>query len=219
MTGQASDDTARIHEIFQRIQAAASNWYPTALSYFKDQPFKALIAGMLSARTREEDTLAACENLFQLAANPDDMLELTAEQIRGAIARVTYHETKAERIPKICQRLVENDGQVPRTVDELIEFEGVGWKVATLTLLIAYGIDEDIPVDVHVARIGKRMGLVNPETKQPQKVNAELKQKLPRAYWAAWNPLMVQFGREVCKPTYPQCRRCLVREFCPRIGV
>ncbi|HLV37134.1 MAG TPA: hypothetical protein VKY59_18580, partial [Spirillospora sp.] len=65
----------------------------------------------------------------------------------------------------------------------------------------------------------KRLGLVNPATKQPAKINDELKQVLPREFWARWNPLLVLFGREVCKPTYPQCATCFLRDLCPRIGV
>ena len=89
------------------------------MSYYEGQPFQALIAGMLSARTREEDTLAATQTLFDLADNPTDMLKLSVEQIDKAIERVTYHEVKAERILKICERLLANDGEVPRTIDEL----------------------------------------------------------------------------------------------------
>lgn len=213
------DDSARIREIYERISAAAKHWPPTTLSYYKNQPFKALIAAMLSAQTREEQTFLAMNNLFALADNPDDMLKLTDEQIAEAIRPVMYWENKVKYVRDIAQRVAANGGVVPNTVDELMEYKGVGWKVAVLTLAVGYGRTEDITVDVHVGRIGKRLGLVDPGTKQPPKINEELKRKLPREYWPHWNGLMVQFGREVCKPTYPQCATCLVRDLCPRIGV
>lgn len=213
------DDQARIHEIYEGIRKAAVNWYPTTLSHYVGQPFQALIAAMLSAQTREENTLAAMNNLLKLADNPADMLQLSNEQIRKAISPVMYYESKQRYLRDICEQLVANHGEVPRTVEELMEYKGVGWKVAVLTLAIAYGIHDEITVDVHVARIGKRMGLVNPATKEPRKISAELMNILPREMWPHWNGLMVQFGREVCKPTYPQCRTCLVRELCPKIGV
>jgi endonuclease-3 len=214
------DETERIHELYRRIQAASAGWPPTTLSRYEGQPFHALIAGMLSAQTREEQTLAAMNALFALADNPHDMLRLSEAQILQAIQPVSYFQNKAKYVLGICRRLVEHDGgSVPRTLDELTQYPGVGWKVAVLTLATAYGIHDDITVDVHVARIGKRLGLVKPDTKQPPKINEELKRQLPRPYWPYWNGLMVQFGREVCKPTYPQCAACLVRDLCPRVGV
>jgi endonuclease-3 len=213
------DETERIREIHDRISEAAKNWPPTTLSYYEGQPFKALIASMLSAQTREEQTFAAMNALFELADTPDAMLQLTDDQIIQAIRPVMYWEKKYQYVKDIAQRVAANGGVVPRTLDELMEYKGVGWKVAVLTLAVGYGIYDDITVDVHVARIGKRLGLVKPDTKQPPKVNEELKQALPREYWRNWNFLMVAFGREVCKPTYPQCATCLVRDLCPRVGV
>jgi endonuclease-3 len=63
------------------------------------------------------------------------------------------------------------------------------------------------------------LGLVNPNTKQPPKINEELKHKLPREYWPEWNGLMVQFGREVCQPTYPKCPSCPLNDLCPKVDV
>ncbi|MBL8164211.1 MAG: endonuclease III [Anaerolineae bacterium] len=213
------DEAERIAELYHRIRAAASNWEPTTLSHYVGQPFKALVASMLSAQTREEQTLAAMNALFALASTPDAILALSDEQIRQAIRPVSYFESKARYLRDICERVVANGGVVPRTVDELTQYKGVGWKVAVLTLATGYGITDDITVDVHVARIGKRLRLVNPNTKQPPKINDELKMVLPRAMWPHWNALMVQFGRAVCLPTYPRCGTCLVRDLCPRVGV
>lgn len=213
------DDSARVREIYERISEVAKNWPPTTLSYYKNQPFKALVAAMLSAQTREEQTFLAMNNLFALAETPDDLLKLTDEQIAAAIRPVMYWESKVRYVRDIAQQVAANGGMVPRTVEELMRYKGVGWKVAVLTLAVGYGRTEDITVDVHVGRIGKRLGLVRPDTKQPPKINEELKQKLPRDYWPYWNGLMVQFGREVCKPTYPQCATCPVYDLCPQINV
>ena len=213
------DEMARVREIYRRIDEAAKHWPPTTLSYYKGQPFKALIAAMLSAQTREEQTFLAMNNLFDLADNPYDMVKLTDEQIKQAIQPVMYWESKVRYVRDIAEKVAANGGVVPDTLDELMAYKGVGWKVAVLTLATGYGNYTDITVDVHVARIGRRLGLVKPETKQPPKVNEELKQVLPHEYWPHWNALMVQFGREVCKPTYPQCATCLVRDLCPQVGV
>jgi endonuclease-3 len=213
-------DTERVREIYRRISEAAKNWTPTTLSYYKGQPFKALIASMLSAQTREEQTFIAMNNLFELADNAEDMAKLTDEQITQAIRPVMYWESKVRYVRDIAEKVAANGGVVPQTLDELMAYKGVGWKVAVLTLAVGYGVDTDITVDVHVARVGRRLGLVSPETaKHPPKVSDALKEILPREYWSEWNGLMVQFGREVCKPTYPQCATCLVRDLCPQVGV
>ncbi len=209
----------RAREIYRRIVAVSGGWEPTALSYYEGQPFKALVASMLSAQTREEHTIAATRALFALADNPSDMLKLTDEQILGAIRRVNYPLVKAGYLRDISTKLVERGGDVPETIEALMALKGVGWKVAVLTLAVAYGRTEDITVDVHVLRISIRMGLIPRETKQPPRANELLKLVMPRELWGEWNGLMVQFGRAICTPTYPKCKICPVRDLCPRIGV
>lgn len=215
------DEQARVREIYNRLIATrdAQHWMPTSLSHFEGQPFKALIAAMLSAQTREENTNAAMANLLALADTPEKMAQLSDEQIRTAISPVMYFEPKVRYVRDIAERVTANGGVVPQTLEELMEYKGVGWKVAVLTLAMGYGINDNITVDVHVARIGIRLGLVNPTTKQPPKVNEELKQVLPRDMWPYWNALMVQFGRAICLPTYPQCRKCPLNDICPKVGV
>jgi endonuclease-3 len=213
------DEATRVREIYERIQAAAQKWEPTTLSYFVGQPFKALVTSMLSAQTREEHTLAAANALFALADNPFDMLKLTDEQVLNAIKRVSYPLVKVNYVRDICEKLAARGGDVPQTIDELTAMKGVGWKVAVLTLAIAYGRTEDITVDVHVLRIAIRMGLIPRETKQPPRANDLLKLALPRDLWAEWNGLMVQFGRAICTPTYPKCKICPVKDLCPKVGV
>lgn len=214
-------EKARARELHQRIVAAAAagNWEATALSHYVGQPFKALIAAMLSAQTREEHTSAAARALFTLADTPKAMCMLTDEQILTAIRRVSYPLVKTRFIRDICDKLIARGGEVPQTIEELIRLKGVGWKVAVLTLAVGYGRSEDITVDVHVLRIGIRMGLIPRETTQPPRTNEMLKLVLPRDLWPEWNDLMVRFGRAICTPTYPKCKMCPVRDLCPQTGV
>lgn len=215
------DEAARVREIYTRLKHTrdTQHWEPTSLSHFEGQPFKALLAGMLSAQTREENTTAAINNLLALADTPEGIAQLSDEQIRKAISPVMYFEGKVRYVRDIAEKVAVNGGEVPRTIEGLMEYKGVGWKVAVLTLAVGYGIFDNITVDVHVARIGIRLGLVKPTTKQPPKVNDELKQVLPREMWPHWNALMVMFGRAICLPTYPQCPRCPLNDICPKVGV
>ncbi len=214
-------DPEHARELYTRIRAAEQKqqWMKPALSYYVGSPFKALIASMLSARTKEEDTLAATQELFALASTAEAMTRLTRDQIAHAIRRVTYPESKVGYVQDIAQKVVENGGDVPDNIAALMQFKGVGWKVATLTLEVGFRIHDNITVDVHVARIGKRLGLVQPDTDDPAKINEELKHTLPMDIWPHWNWLMVQFGREVCGMKFPKCRTCPVNDLCPKIGV
>ena len=213
-------DSDRAREIFTRLKAKFDDtgWRTTVQGY-KREPFRALMGSMLSARTKEEETKAAMNNLFALADNPADMANLSYEAVLRAISPVTYPENKANYVLKTAAMLTEMGGEVPRTVDELTQFPGVGWKSAVLTLWIAYGLAPEICVDVHVGRIGKRLGFVNSKTSQPQKISRELMQIVPRDIWGAWNPAMVNFGRNICYPTVPACDQCPIYDLCERVGV
>ena len=214
----------RTTTIFNRLQVVAEQeqWERTAVQEVADfhEPFRVLMASMLSARTREESTRKATNNLFALANSPQSMMQLSDEQIMEAIKMTTYPETKVPYIRGICERLVEvYGGEVPQTLDDLMTLPGVGWKTAVLTQWLAFGIAEEICVDVHVARIGIRLGLVNPKTKQPEKVSRELMKVVPKELWGPWNPLMVIFGREICLFERPKCSVCPLNDICPKIGV
>jgi len=218
-----SEAQQRTAEIFRRLnEAADGRWETTAVQETRQlrDPFRTVVSSMLSARTREEDTRRATNNLFTMAQTPAEMLNLSDEQLREAIRMTTYWENKVRYLRGLCEQLVrDHDGEVPRDLESLMALPGVGWKTATLTQWIAFGIAEEICVDVHVARIGKRLGLVNPKTKQPRKISHELMPQIPREIWGPWNPMMVRFGREVCFPNRPNCPGCPLNDICPKVGV
>ncbi len=214
-------EAQRAREIYLTLKSASHTWETTAVQETRKtgNPFRTLIASMLSARSREEQTREATEALFSLADNPTDMGKLSREQIETAIDPVQYHERKAGYVLEICAMLDEQGGEVPRTVDDLTKLPGVGWKSAVLTLWIAFEIADEICVDVHVARIGKRLGFVPESMKSPEAISRKLMKSVPQEFWGQWNPLMVRFGREVCFYDVPQCSVCPVFELCPRVGV
>ncbi len=210
----------RAHEMYTRLKATAEHWPKTSMHPYTGQPFKALIAAMLSAQTREEATAAASEALFAFAPTPEAVLDAGREAVRDAIRPASFYERKADYIMGIASRLLDVDGgEVPNDVQALMAYPGVGFKVATLVRYIAYGTDENIVVDTHVDRIGKRLGLIEPEMKGTAKIAAALEDAIPREYWGEWNELMVLFGREVCLARGPRCDTCPLRDLCPRVGL
>ena len=215
-------DRDRAQAIAERLQEAADiHWQEHDLQRFKHQPFSAMIAALLSPRTRTQDTRAATRILFSHADSPAAMAQLPCAQVLAILRGqdITYPENKARYVIDTSQKLADSGGEVPRELNALMQYPGMGWKTSLLTLWIAYRIAPQICVDVHVRRIGQRLGLVRPATQKPEAVSRELMDIVPPELWGAWNPIMVYFGKHRCYPVAPNCNGCPVYALCERVGV
>lgn len=190
----------------------------TLIAVQTHDPFKVLIACLLSLRTKDETTGPAAQRLFALASTPEAMLRLSRQQMEKAIYPVGFYRVKARTILEICRRLVDDfGGQVPDDLEILLTLKGVGRKTANLVLTQGFA-KHGICVDTHVHRISNRWGYV--ETRNPHETETALREKLPRRYWLEYNDLLVAFGQTICKPISPLCEtRCPVERYCPRLGV
>jgi endonuclease III len=210
-----------IHQAMAALQGETSGWMETALTTvartMARDPFKILIGCLLSLRTKDETTGPAASRLFALAGTPEEMLQLSEAQIAQAIYPVGFYRTKATSILDICRVLVErHGGQVPDTMEELLQLKGVGRKTANLVLTLGFQ-KPAICVDTHVHRISNRWGYVR--TKTPEATEFALRRKLPKEYWMVYNDLLVSFGQNICKPISPLCGRCPLDSLCPKVGV
>ncbi len=180
-------------------------------------PFRVLIATILSARTKDEVTAVASERLFKRAADPAHLADLDQGEIQNLIYPVGFYKTKAAHLKK-CGRLLMDkyQGRVPKTIEELVTLPGVGRKTANLVLSVAFDIPA-ICVDTHVHRIMNIWGYVS--TKTPLETEMVLRRKLPVPCWKEVNRLLVAFGQGLCRPVSPHCDRCVIQEDCPQIGV
>ncbi len=180
-------------------------------------PFRVLIATLLSLRTRDEQTRIAAPRLFALADTPQTMVKLPVEQIEEAIRLVGFYHVKAQTILDCCQALLDrHNGQVPDDLEVLLALPGVGRKTANLVLTEGYHLP-GICVDTHVHRISNRWGYVR--TKTPEETEMALRAKLPPQHWIRYNFLLVSFGQNLCRPQSPHCSICPLASFCPAIGV
>jgi len=209
-----------IAAIIRRLRRASPAWHRTALASISadtGDPFRVLVACLLSLRTQDTTTGPAAERLFALAATPKDMLALTPAQIERAIYPVGFYRTKARIILGLCRDLIDRfGGRVPDDIDALLTLKGVGRKTANLVVTIGYA-KPGICVDTHVHRIANRLGYV--KTRTPDATETALRAKLPRRYWIGINDLLVTFGQNVCTPISPRCSACPVRALCRRVGV
>jgi endonuclease-3 len=210
----------QLHAVMAILRREVPQWdvpVVTLMAQEKRDPYRVLMSTLLSLRTQDQTTAQAAQRLFALADTPRDMVRLDRQTIERAIYPVGFYRTKAGQILDISLRLIEEfDGRVPDDLDTLTTFHGVGRKTANLVLAEGYGIPA-ICVDTHVHRISNRWGYI--KTKDPLATEMALRQKLPRKYWIAYNPMLVALGQHVCKPTSPICSACPVAQFCKRIGV
>jgi endonuclease-3 len=187
------------------------------LKNFLNDPFKHLVFAILSARTRDEQTVKAVQNLFNVVRSPEDLSGLDLDDIEELIRSVGFYRNKARNLKLMAEHLIENhNSKVPDSFEDLVKLPGVGRKVANVVLSYAFNKDT-IAVDTHVHRISNRMGIV--ATKTPEQTELELKKKVPEKYWKRLNRSMVAFGQTVCKPVKPLCSECPVFEYCEQKGV
>jgi len=184
----------------------------------EEDPFQVLIATLLSARTQDATTLAASTRLFRRACTPASMAKLTVKQIERLIYPVSFYRHKARHVKATCRILVErHGGRVPGTMEELLTLPGVGRKTANLVLILSFRSLRNICVDTHVHRISNRLGWV--VTRTPEETEQALYAATAQRWWPYINLYLVTWGQNVCRPVYPRCGACVIREDCARVGV
>ena len=209
-----------INIVLRVVKKSTQQWaVPVLEQLAKDgpDPFKILVACILSLRTRDTTTAEASDRLFALATEPLAMSRLTLKEIEKSIFPVGFYRTKAKQIREISKKICEEfHGKVPDAIEALVKLPGVGRKTANLVRTVGYK-KPGICVDIHVHRICNRLGYVM--TKFPDATESVLLKKLPRKHWIPFNRLLVSFGQNQCTPTSPKCSSCPIDAFCQRIGV
>jgi endonuclease III len=180
-------------------------------------PFKILVATILSARTKDNITAEVVSFLFQVIQKPQDFDKFSVEEIEDIIYPVGFFRNKArhlKQLPEVLKKEFHNS--VPQEIDDLLKLPGVGRKTANLVRAIAFK-KPAICVDTHVHRISNRLGYV--KTKTPLETEMALRQKLPEKYWINFNSYLVAFGQNHCTPRNPKCDICPIFAECERVGV
>lgn len=206
-------------ELIDRLREFYRSEVPvlTRIAAEQKSPFLVLIGCLLSLRTKDETTEQAMERLMQRARTPDELLSIPTGELEKIIYPVGFYRNKSLLIKEISRTIIEKyHRKVPDTIEELTTIRGIGRKTANIVVTEGFG-KPGIAVDTHVHRISNRIGAV--KTKNPEQTEAELREKLPRKYWAVYNPLLVTHGRNVCRPLSPFCSKCPVSDLCAKVGV
>lgn len=175
-------------------------------------PFVVLLAVMFSARTKDEQVLKLLPDFFRAFPSPQKLAIADLPAIESRLSTIGMFRQKAKNAKALAQMLVSDyGGEVPRTLEELVRLPGVGRKTASVVLTTVFD-QPAVAVDVHVARIVKRLGWSRGAT--PEKIERDLLAIVPEHLQAMVNETMVPFGREICTARSPKCFTCPVVDLC-----
>jgi endonuclease-3 len=203
---------------WEKILDGLSTFYGTGdwrVPYLRDHaetPFQVLIGTILSQRTKDANTDRASKALFAKYPDAATLAKAPLPAIEARIRGTGFYHVKARAVRAVAREILGRfGGEVPRSMETLLELPSVGPKTANCVLVFGYGIPA-IPVDTHVHRIANRLGAVRTET--PEESEEALRRVLPERYWIPINPLLVQHGQNLCRPRNPKCPECPIQAEC-----
>lgn len=205
------DPKKRTRDIIRRLKRA----YPDAkCSLNHTNPFELLVATILSAQCTDERVNIVTADLFRKYRRPADYLKVSPRELEKDIQSTGFFRNKTKSIQGTSKVLTEEyGGEVPRTMDELLELPGVARKTANVVLGNAFDIKAGVVVDTHVTRLSRRLGLT--EEKDAQKIERDLIQLVSKKDWVIFPHLLIAHGRKICRARNPLCAECVVEKSCP----
>ena len=210
-TGPKQGSPEQIREITTELRRL----YPDAkCSLNFSNPLELLVATQLSAQCTDERVNVVTRDLFQKYRSVEDYATISQEELEQDIRSTGFYRNKAKNIRAACQLLITNyDGEVPRTMADLLTLPGVARKTANVVLGNAFGIVEGFVVDTHIGRLARRFGWSTDE--DPVKVEQDLMRLTPREDLLDLSHLMIFHGRAICQARKPLCVRCSLVKLCP----
>jgi endonuclease-3 len=172
-----------------------------------------LVAVMLSAQTTDVNVNRVTQTLFRKYGKPEDYLAVPEEELQRDIYATGFFRQKARAIRGTMRMLIEEfDGQVPRTVEELVRLPGVARKTANV-VAAELGDPQGVVVDTHVRRLSQRLRFTRQH--DPVKIERDLMRLVPRGDWGVFPHLLIWHGRRVCVARAPRCEECVLTDLCP----
>jgi len=202
---------ARTRTIIRRLKRA----YPGAkCSLNHSNAFELLIATILSAQCTDDRVNIVTADLFRKYRKPEDYLNVSPRELEKDIQSTGFFRNKTKSIQGTAKMLTETyGGEVPKTMDELLELPGVARKTANVVLGNAFDIKAGVVVDTHVTRLSHRLNLTQEKT--AEKIEQDLIPIVPKKDWVIFPHLIIYHGRKTCKARNPQCAECVVEKNCP----
>jgi len=197
------------------LLAALRRAYPEARCELNHtNPLELLVATILSAQCTDKMVNRVTASLFRRYPTASDYAAAGAGELEKDIQSLGFFRNKAKALRACCQKLVaRHAGEVPQTIEELTQLDGVGRKTANVVLGNAFGVNAGVVVDTHVARLAGRLGLT--AEKQPEKIERVLMRLVPQTDWTLFSHWLIWHGRRRCRARRPDCHACEVRTWCP----
>lgn len=203
--------TARWPEIVRRLRQTHPDAH-CALNY--ETPLQLLVATILSAQCTDVRVNMVTPALFEQFPNAEALAAADREALEEAIRSTGFYRQKARYIQETAQRLLdEHGGDVPDSMEELLQLTGVARKTANVVLGEIFGIADGVVVDTHVKRLSQRLAFTDESS--PEKVERDLMELLPRELWIEISHLLIFHGRRICEARNPKCGECPVADLCP----
>ncbi len=202
-----------------KIVALLKKHYPKShCSLDFKTPHQLLVATILSAQCTDERVNKVTPDLFKKYPSVQAFAEADPEALQKEVFATGFYVNKAKAIKASALQLIErHEGEIPRTLDELVKLSGVGRKTASVVLGAGFGLAEGVVVDTHVGRISRLLGLTR-ET-DPVKVEQDLMKVLPQSDWIVYSHMLIDHGRAVCVARKPKCSECFLAKLCPSASV
>lgn len=214
-----AEDPAALKLRVRRILRGLKKAFPVAeCALHHETAFQLLAATILSAQCTDERVNMVTPELFRRWPDPSTLAEASQADVEEVVKSTGFFRAKAANLRGMAQALVEHhDGELPRTLEELVALPGVGRKTANVVLGTAWGIPTGVVVDTHVKRITRLLGLTSATT--PEKIERDLMALLPQQEWIGFSHRLIHHGRQTCIARRPQCANCPLLKNCPRIGL
>jgi len=181
-------------------------------------PLEILVSTILSAQCTDARVNMVTKGLFRKYRKVRDYAEANTKEFEKDIRSTGFYRNKAKNIINAARMIARDfNGKVPDNMDGLLRLPGVARKTANIVLAHGFGKVEGIAVDTHVGRLSQRIGFSR--NKDPNKIERDLMELIPRKHWYKINYILIMHGRKVCASRKPKCDECVIRKVCPRIGV
>lgn len=201
---------ARVQAILQKLDEA----YPAATcALTHENPFQLLISTILSAQCTDVRVNEVTATLFPKYPAPKDFAFADPNELQQEIRPTGFLRNKTKSIMGASKKLLEDfNGEVPRTMEELLTLPGVARKTANVVLGTGFGIAAGVVVDTHVQRLSARLDL----TKQtdPKRIEQDLMRVIPQDKWIIFSHQLIWHGRRVCQARKPKCMECNLEKLC-----
>jgi endonuclease-3 len=203
----------RAEQIYSRLETA----YPEAKCALNfETPLQLLIATILSAQSTDKTVNTVTPALFKRYKTAKEFAKAKPPELEKMVHSTGFFRNKAKNVQGACRMIVEKyNGEVPQTMDELLELPGVARKTANVVLGVAFEKAEGVVVDTHVQRISGRLDFTREE--RPEKIEEDLMKLFPRERWIHLSHLLIHHGRAVCDARKPKCSLCPIEDLCTSI--